>query len=109
MIDSMPLIFFGTLLLGVFVWFVLHRWTLKKLARDHSDAFPTTGRRPIFEQGAMLQFFFLCDFLLKKDYHRLGDSRITIVSRLLKLLLPVIIFSFVGMMLSPMLVEVLKR
>ncbi len=57
----------------------------------------------------MIQFFFVCEFLLKKTYTRVGDGTVTTLSRVLKLLTPLIILSFLGMMLSPMFIEVLKR
>lgn len=109
MTDNLPLFFFAGVAGGLITWIVLHRVLLKRLAQDHASFFPQTQARPVFQQGAMMQFFFVCEFLLKKTYARLGDSKITMLSVTLKLLTPLIILCFLGMMLSPMLVEVLKR
>lgn len=109
MTDNLPLLFFAGVASGMLTWIVLHRLLLKNLARDHAAFFPQTQSRPVFQQGAMMQFFFICEFLLKKTYARLGDTRITTLSIILKALTPLIILCFLGMMLSPMLVEVMKR
>lgn len=110
MLDVLPLLFFAGLATLALVWLLLHRRVLALLKRDHAAAFPAThGRRPPLEQGMMLQFFFLGGFLFQKGYTSLGDKRITLLSRVLKLMIPLIVLCFLGMMLSPMFIEVTRR
>lgn len=109
MIDSLPLICFFGVSGGIVIWIILHRIVLQKLARDHASSFPSDGRRTIFQKGAMMQFFFIGEFIYKKDYLRIGDRTITILSRVLKFLIPFSIVCFIGMMLSPFVLEAVRR
>lgn len=109
MIDSLPIICFFGVAAGAVAWIILHRVVLKKLARDHASSFPSDGRRTIFQKGAMLQLFFVGEFIYKKDYLRIGDRSIIILSRVMKLLVPFAIICFVGMMLSPFVLEAVQR
>jgi hypothetical protein len=109
MTDAFPLIFFAIMSLLIVVWFILHRRILKVLARDYASEFPRSHTRSVFEQGAMLQFFFVCDFLIKKDYLRIGNGAITATSRILKVLFALIVIAFFGMMISPMFLELSRK
>jgi hypothetical protein len=109
MIDSLPLLCFAGVMLAIIAWIIIHRVLFKRLARHHAAAFPTQEKRTIFQKGAMIQLFFICEFIYKKDYVRLGDGTVTTLSRILKALLPIGIICFVGMMLSPFALEIARR
>src|SRR5687767_8541606 len=97
MSDTVDMLSFGSLFGAAVVWLGLVAWTFRRLRVHHLATYEAIGSPSLFWNNSIRTNWLFFQFLFQGQWQTLGDSRLAVVARFMRIFIVVYTIGFIAL------------